>query len=157
MLEQAATVTRQQGLEIEASILEDAIKKRTFTKKPTPHTHRMKPKTIALIVTISLIAGALGGEYATRILLGYDKTQFDIECVLFKAHLDTAAASAKAAKDLNEGKANIVALWQTHLVETHYATVDPKTGQFRMLTLAEISAASGLSEASKTVSPLASK
>jgi hypothetical protein len=40
MLEQAVPVARQQGLEIEARILEDAIKKRTFTKKTNPaHTH----------------------------------------------------------------------------------------------------------------------
>ena len=40
MLEQAVPVARQQGLEIEARILEDAKKKRTFTKKTNPaHTH----------------------------------------------------------------------------------------------------------------------
>ena len=38
MLEQAAPVARQQGLEIEARILEDEIKKRTFTKNQ-PCTH----------------------------------------------------------------------------------------------------------------------
>jgi hypothetical protein len=117
----------------------------------------MKPKAIALIVILTLIVGALGGEYASRTLLGYDKTQLDIELTLFQAHKDAVVASTKAAKDIDESKANVVAAWQAHLVETHYATVDPKTREFRMLTPAEISAASGLSEASKTVSPLASK
>ena len=117
----------------------------------------MKPKSIAVIVILTLIVGALGGQYATQNLLGYNKTQLDIELTLFQAHKDAGLASIKAAKDIDESKANVVIAWQTHLVETHYATIDPKTREFRMLTLAEISASNGLSEASKAGSPIASK
>ena len=119
----------------------------------------MKSTKTILLVIFALVVGLASGSYADRNLLGYNKTQLDVELVLLQGRKNRDAAREKTIKDVYDGKASMVAACQNHLVETNYAVLDPKTGNFRMRTFQEISAlnAASASSAAPEGEPIAVK